>query len=59
MNFELCCLARILGRSWRKGTASRQASKASRLWIMSQDEARLEAGKFTEKVPDPDSPQHI
>ena len=34
MNFELCCLARILGRSWRKGTASRQASKASRLWIV-------------------------
>ena len=23
----LCCLARILSRSWRKGTASRQASK--------------------------------
>ena len=34
MNLELCWLARILGRSWRKGTASRQASKASRLWIV-------------------------
>ena len=34
MNFELCCLASILGRSWRKGTTSRQASKVSRLWIV-------------------------
>ena len=26
-SWQLCCLARILGRSWRKGMASRQASK--------------------------------
>ena len=49
MNLELCCLAKILGRSWRKGTASRQASKlqgygdCGRTRI-SQDEGKLEAG---------------
>ena len=26
-SWQLCCLARILGRSWRSGTASRQASR--------------------------------
>ena len=26
-SWQLCCLARILSRSWRKGTASRQASR--------------------------------
>ena len=26
-SWQLCCLARILGRSWRRGTASRQASR--------------------------------
>ena len=43
------CLARILSRSWRKGTASRQVSKLQGYGNCgktktSQDEARLEAG---------------
>ena len=43
------CLARILSRSWRKGTSSRQVSKLQGYGNCgktktSQDEARLEAG---------------
>ena len=49
MKLEFCCLAKILGRSWRKGTASRQASELQGYGDCgkkktSQDEVRLEAG---------------
>ena len=51
MNLELSCLARILGRSWRKGKASRQVSKLQGYGDLDTtriSEARLEVSKQLE-----------